>query len=481
MSSQHQERQPAGQSANTAPSPVEGQPLNDTTHRVAVVGGGPAGLMAAETLAMAGFGVDLYDALPSVGRKLLIAGKGGLNITHSEEASAFRQRYGARQREMTPLLDAFGADDLREWMRGLGIESFVGSSGRVFPLDMKAAPLLRAWLRRLRAGGVNLHMRHRCLGIESIPASAGAVDHVRLRLQTPDGERVVTAAAAILALGGGSWAKLGADGRWVSWLTAAGVPVAPLRPANCGFDVGWSEFLRSRFAGEPVKNIAAWIDQAITVPTLASPAGGLSANRPAESPAAAPTRTARAKARRGEFVITDSGVEGGLIYALSAPLRDAIERDGSATLWLDLLPERNVEQVAAEIAHARGRRSLSSHLASRLGLKGVKAALLHEFTPAEVFATAASEPQRLAMAIKALPLRLRATRPLDEAISSAGGVRFEALDDTLMLQALPGVFCAGEMLDWEAPTGGYLLTGCLASGRAAGLGAAHWLRERMPK
>ena len=445
--------------------------------RVAVVGGGPAGLMAAETLAAAGFAVDLYDALPSLARKLLIAGKGGLNITHSEPAAAFRQRYGARAREMAPLLDAFGPEQLREWMRGLGIDSFVGSSGRVFPLDMKAAPLLRAWLRRLRASGVRLHVRHRCLGVESTPESEDAGDRVRLRLQTPDGEHVATAAAAILALGGGSWSKLGADGRWLTWLTAAGVPVAPLRPANCGFDVGWSEFLRSRFAGEPVKNVAARIDEVAVMPAVAVTAGALTAGSPADAVDALASRAAGGKARRGEFVITDSGVEGGLIYALSAPLRDAIERDGSATLWLDLLPERSVEQVVAEIAHARGRRSLSSHLASRLGLKGVKAALLHEFTAAEVFAAAAGEPQRLAMAIKALPMRLRATRPLDEAISSAGGVLFEALDEALMLQALPGVFCAGEMLDWEAPTGGYLLTGCFASGRAAGLGAANWIKS----
>jgi len=449
--------------------------------RVAVVGGGPAGLMAAETLAAAGFAVDLYDAMPSLARKLLIAGKGGLNITHSEPAATFRQRYGARAREMAPLLDAFGPEQLREWMRGLGIDSFVGSSGRVFPLDMKAAPLLRAWLRRLRASGVRLHVRHRCLGVESTPESEDAGDRVRLRLQTPDGEHLATAAAAILALGGGSWAKLGADGRWLRWLTAAGVPVAPLRPANCGFDVGWSEFLRSRFAGEPVKSVAAWIDEAAVVPAVASRAAAVAAGSPAEQRADAVDALAAsatgAARRRGEFVVTENGVEGSLIYALSAPLRDAIERDGCATLWLDLLPERSIEQVAAEIAHARGRRSLSSHLASRLGLKGVKAALLHEFTPADVFAAAAGEPQRLAMAIKALPVRLRATRPLDEAISSAGGVLFEALDDKLMLQALPGVFCAGEMLDWEAPTGGYLLTGCFASGHAAGLGAANWIKS----
>jgi hypothetical protein len=365
-----------------------------------------------------------------------------MNITHSEPAAVFRARYGARQDRLAPLLDAFGPEALREWIHGLGIDTFVGSSGRVFPTDMKAAPLLRAWLHRLREAGVRFHVRHRWCGIEALDTGAYG-----LRFATPDGEKRVEADAVVLALGGGSWAKLGSDGKWVEQLQAAGVQLAPLRPANCGFDADWSEHLRERFAGQPVKNVSALF------------ADG-------------------AKHRRaGEFVITANGVEGGLIYALSAPLRDAIERDGSATLLLDLLPGHDGQRVLNEVAHPRGSRSLSSHLQSRLGLKGAKMALLHECVTREILAN----PLRLAASIKALPLRLIATRPLDEAISSAGGVAFEALDENLMIRHLPGVFCAGEMLDWEAPTGGYLLTGCFASGHAAGRGVAAWISEHGPR
>ena len=398
------------------------------THTV-IIGGGPAGLMAAEVLSQAGFAVDLYDAMPSVGRKFLMAGKGGLNLTHSEPLDAFLSRYGDRRREIEPWLRAFGPDDLRAWVKGLGVDTFVGSSGRVFPSEMKAAPLLRAWLHRLRAAGVRFHVRHRWLGWNAQGA---------LRFDTPAGEVAQTAEITILALGGGSWAKLGSDGAWVPVLEQNGVTVAPLRPANCGFDCGWSEHFRTRHAGEPLKLVALAF------------AG---------------------ETRRGECVVTETGVEGSLVYAFSARLRDAIEADGAATLHLDLLPDRSAENVAAEVARPRGSRSLSSHLQSRLGLKGVKAALLRECLPAEILA----DPARLAAAIKALPIKLIAPRPLDEAISSAGGVAFSAFDDHLMLRARPGVFCAGEMLDWEAPTGGYLLTACFASGRAAGLGARDWL------
>ena len=406
--------------------------------RVAVVGGGPAGLMAAEALLGRGIEVDLYDAMPSVGRKFLMAGKGGMNITHAEAPEAFLNRYGERAAQFAPLLADFGAPALRDWIHGLGIETFVGSSGRVFPTDMKAAPLLRAWLHRLREGGLRLHARHRWEGFEGRPDGRHA-----LRFTTPQGALQVECEAVVLALGGGSWSRLGSDGRWVAPLAAAGVEIAPLRPANCGFDARWSAHLRERFAGAPVKPVAAMLD-----------ADGSSR-------------------RQGEFIITENGVEGGLIYALTAPLRDAIERDGATTLWLDLLPGRDAQRVLSEVAHPRGTRSWSSHLDSRLGLKGAKVALLHECLPREAFA----DPAALARGIKALPLRLVAPRPLDEAISSAGGVRFEALDDQLMLKTLPGVFCAGEMLDWEAPTGGYLLTGCFASGRAAGRGVLAWLNE----
>ncbi|MDT3736399.1 MAG: TIGR03862 family flavoprotein [Denitratisoma sp.] len=407
---------------------------NLSQRSVAIVGGGPAGLMAAEALSRGGVRVDVYDAMPSLGRKFLLAGKGGLNLTHAEPRELFLSRYGGRRARIEPLLDAFGPEALREWARGLGVETFVGSSGRVFPVEKKAAPLLRAWLHRLREAGVRFHVRHRWLGWDA----AGA-----LRFQAPQGEQAVRADAVVLALGGGSWPQLGSDGAWVPQLVQRGVDVAALRPANCGFDIGWSEHFRTRFAGHPVKSVVA---------SLADEDGAV-------------------ERRQGEFVVTASGIEGSLVYALSARLRDEIAARGSAVLHLDLAPGRDLPRLVDELSRPRGARSLSSHLQSCIGLKGVKVGLLREVLPAEDFA----DPARLAAAIKALPLRLVAPRPIAEAISSAGGVMFEALDERLMIRQLPGVFCAGEMLDWEAPTGGYLLTACFASGRAAGLGVLAWL------
>jgi uncharacterized flavoprotein (TIGR03862 family) len=401
----------------------------------AVIGGGPAGLMAAEVLVQGGVKVNLYDAMPSVGRKFLIAGRGGLNLTHSEPYEQFLTRYGARRPQIEPLLDRFGPDDLRQWVHELGSETFVGTSGRVFPTDMKTAPLLRAWLDRLETAGVAFHLRHRWQGWDE----AGA-----LRFITPDGEQSVQAEATILALGGGSWAKLGSDGAWVALLAERGVAIAPLRPANCGFDVGWSDLFRQKFAGQPLKSVILTFTNSQNITFQ----------------------------RQGEFVITETGVEGSLIYAVSALLRDEIEAAGSATFHLDLSPNRSRQWLADRLARPRGSRSLSSYLQSRVGLKGVKVGLLREVLPA-----AFDDPAQLAAAIKTLPVRLVAVRPLDEAISTAGGVTFEALDERLMVRALPGVFCAGEMLDWEAPTGGYLLTACLANGRAAGQGALAWLRR----
>lgn len=402
-----------------------------------MIGGGPAGLMAAEALSAAGVAVDLYEAMPSVGRKFLLAGKGGLNLTHSEPREPFFSRYGERRAALAHALEAFDGQALRDWAHGLGITTFVGTSGRVFPKEMKAAPLLRAWLHRLRGAGVRIHARHRWLGWS---------DDGSLRLATPDGERSIAADATVLALGGASWPRLGSDAAWVPLLEARGIPVRPLRPANCGFEARWSEHLRTRHAGEPVKSAIA---------TFADAHG----------------RTHR---REGEFVVTASGVEGGLIYALSAPLRNAIEADGTATLHIDLAPKWTAGRLRDELARPRGSRSLAGHIQSRTGLKGVKVALLREIVPADDF----RDPDRLAAAIKSLPLTLVAPRPVEEAISTAGGVAFEALDERHMLRALPGVFCAGEMLDWEAPTGGYLLTACFATGRAAALGALSFLSRR---
>lgn len=404
---------------------------------VAIIGGGPAGLMAAEVLIQGGVRVDLYDAMPSVGRKFLMAGKGGMNITHSEPMEPFLSRYGARRARIKPLLDAFGPEALREWIHGLGITTFVGTSGRVFPIHMKAAPLLRAWLHRLRKAGVHFHMRHRWCGWDENGA---------LRFATPQGEHSVNTDAVVLALGGGSWARLGSDGTWAPLLAQRGIPVVPLRPANCGFDVDWSQHFSSRFAGHPVKAVSA---------TFTDAAGEI-------------------HRRQGDLMVTATGIEGGLIYALSAHLRDEIAATGAAVIYLDLAPGKDLPRIIAEIAHPRGSRSMASHLQSRANIKGVKAGLLRELAPSDF-----ANSEHLAASIKSLSLRLIAPRPLDEAISSAGGVAFEALNECLMVRAIPGVFCAGEMLDWEAPTGGYLLTACFASGRVAGLGALAHLKQEI--
>jgi hypothetical protein len=394
--------------------------------RAAVIGGGPAGLMAAEVLLAGGVEVDLFDAMPSVGRKFLLAGKGGLNLTHSEPDARLRSRYEQSAAPLAPMLDVFNAMALRRWAAELGVETFVGTSGRVFPVDMKAAPLLRAWMHRLRAAGLRTHMRRRWRG------------------WTPEGmldfrDLLVRADVTVLALGGASWARLGSDGAWVPLLASRGVQVTPLRPSNCGFDrvEPWSDYLRGRHAGQPVKPVVADF-------------GG--------------------RRQQGEFVLTDTGVEGSLIYAFSANLREAIARDGSATLHLDLLPDHSADRVRDELLRPRGARSLATHLKCRLGVAGLKLALLHELLGPQGLHDAAA----VADALKAYPLELGAARPLDEAISTAGGVQWSELDGNLMLRRAPGVFCAGEMLDWEAPTGGYLLTACFATGRCAGLGALSW-------
>jgi uncharacterized flavoprotein (TIGR03862 family) len=409
-------------------------PHHHSSRNATIIGGGPAGLMAAEILCNKGVQVDLYDAMPSVGRKFLLAGKGGMNLTHAEPFDTFLTRYGTRNASIAPLLSLFGPEALRAWVHELGINTFVGTSGRVFPADMKAAPLLRAWLHRLRTGGVKFHMRHRWLGWR---------EDGTLRFETPAGEQAVSADTVVLALGGGSWARLGSDGAWIPLLAQRGVDIAPLQPANCGFDISWSEHFRTRFAGHPLKPVTLTCTDA----------------------------QQNTIHRKGECMVTATGIEGGLIYALSSCLRDEITEKGSALIHLDLTPGKNLQRVQEEVAHPRGSRSMASHLQSKVGITGVKAGLLREVLMTADFAW----PERIAAAIKALPLRLLAPRPIDEAISSAGGVRFESLDTHLMTRSIPGVFCAGEMLDWESPTGGYLLTACIASGRGAGLGALAWL------
>ncbi len=402
---------------------------------LAIIGGGPAGLMAAEVACAAGIEVDVFEGKGSVGRKFLIAGKGGLNLTHAEPRPGFDARYRERRDAVGAWLDDFDADALREWARGLGIDTYVGSSHRVFPADRKAAPLLRGWVRRLRDQGVRFHVQHQWLGWS---------DDGALRFATPAGELHVAAPATVLALGGASWPQLGSDGAWQPLLAARGVDVAPLAPSNCGFDIGWSEHFANRHAGTPLKPVVAfWREDG------------------------------REHQRQGECVVTTTGIEGSLVYALSAPLRDAIARDGEATLHLDLAPGREFDRLRRDLGKPRNGRSVSEHLRRQIGLTGVRSALLHEVLGKAQM----DDVELLARTIKRLPLVLKHARPVEEAISSAGGVRLEAMDARLMLDALPGVFCAGEMLDWEAPTGGYLLTACFASGRRAGLGAVEWLRS----
>ncbi|TAL99361.1 MAG: TIGR03862 family flavoprotein [Rhodanobacter sp.] len=404
--------------------------------RLAIIGGGPAGLMAAEIACAAGIHVDLYDATGSVGRKFLLAGKGGLNLTHAEPPAHFLERYGARQTEIGRWLAAFDAQALRAWARGLGVETFVGSSGRVFPIDMKAAPLLRRWVRRLRESGVEFHMHHRWLGWQA---------HDALHFASPQGERAVPADTVVLALGGASWPQLGSDGAWVAPLARAGIDMAPLQPANCGFELAWSEHLRDRFAGAPLKPVVAhWVD-----------------------------RRGVAHRRQGEFVLSEYGIEGSLVYALGAELREQIAERGEALLLLDLVPGYTQPILAERLATPRGKHSIGDWLRRRAGLDAAKCALVFELVDKPTLA----DPAALAGQLKALPLRLRAPRPVAEAISTAGGVRLEALDEHMMLRDRPGVFCAGEMLDWEAPTGGYLLTACCASGLLAGRGAVRWLQR----
>ncbi|MDO8420956.1 MAG: TIGR03862 family flavoprotein [Parvibaculum sp.] len=396
---------------------------------VAIIGGGPAGLMAAEALMARGHRPHLFDAMPSLGRKFLMAGKSGLNLTHSEEYTTFVTRFGESGSHLRAALDAMPPEAIAQWADGLGVKTFTGTSGRIFPTDFKAAPLLRAWIKHLRDNGLTIHVRHRWTGWDADGA---------LTFETREGAATVMARSTVLALGGASWPQLGSDASWVAPLEARGAAVTPLAASNCGFDVNWTPFVSERFAGAPVKPVVLSFD---------------------------------GESHRGEFVVTAKGVEGSGVYALASRLRETIERDGQATLMLDLAPDRSAERLQGNLSRPRDKASFANFLRKVTGIDGVKAALLRECLPKETFDDMAA----LAAGIKAVPQVLRRARPIEEAISSAGGVAFTGLDEHYMLRNMAGIFCAGEMLDWDAPTGGYLLSACFATGRAAGIGAATWL------
>lgn len=404
---------------------------------LAIIGGGPAGLMAAEAALAARpeLTVCVFEAKPSLARKFLMAGKSGLNLTHVEQTKAFLSRFGRASNKLKSQIEAFPPYELRRWADDLGAETFVGSSGRIFPTVMKASPLLRNWLRRLQQQGADVRLNQKWLGWDE-------KGHLKFRDVKTGYEQLIDADATILALGGASWPKLGSVGDWVPLLEEAGIPCAPWKPANCGFDIDWTAFFKEKFGGEPVKNVRLSIGE---------------------------------EALRGEFVVSDKGVEGSAIYTLSAPIRDGLEETGTATVLLDLMPDRTVAQLANRLSVPRGKRSFATHMRKSVRLEGVKAALLRELAPEMAQAGALEDPQALAQTIKALPLTLSGARPLEEAISVAGGVRWSALSFDLSTRERPDVYCVGEMVDWEAPTGGYLLTASMAQGRWAGNAAAEAL------
>jgi uncharacterized flavoprotein (TIGR03862 family) len=409
--------------------------MSSPSKRIAIIGAGPAGLMAAEVLAQGGAKVIIYDAMPSAGRKFLMAGRGGLNLTHSEPLPQFLARYREAMPYLKAAIEAFPPQALRDWSETLGQETFVGSSGRVFPKAFKASPLLRAWLRRLDSMGVKLALRHRWSGWD---------EQGRLRFQTSDGPRVVEASTTVLALGGASWPRLGSDGAWTDTLAAQGVKITPLRPANCGFTVAWSDIFRNRFEGQPLKGI---------------------------------TLTSGAHSVRGEAIVTRSGIEGGAIYALSADLREAIVRDGTAMLSVALRPDLGMDNLTTKLSAPKGKQSLSNFLRKAAQLSPVAIGVLQEAAKASGVSLASMPAAELARLINAVPIQLSGVAPIARAISTAGGIAFDELDADFMLRRLPGVFAAGEMLDWEAPTGGYLLQASFATGAAAGRGALKWLSE----
>ncbi|MDE5443612.1 TIGR03862 family flavoprotein [Bradyrhizobium sp. CSA207] len=407
--------------------------MTSPDNHVAVIGAGPAGLMAAEALAHGGVRVTVYDAMPSAGRKLLMAGRGGLNLTHSEPLPQFMARYREAMPNLQSAIEAFPPEALRAWCEALGEPTFVGTSGRVFPKAFKASPLLRAWLRRLDAAGVRFAFRHRWTGWDA---------EGRLLFQTPGGTSAVAADATVLALGGASWPRLGSDGGWTTLLADKGVEIAPLRPANCGFTVAWSDVFRTRFEGQPLKGIALSFGP---------------------------------HSLRGEATITLAGIEGGAIYALSAELREAVTAKGEAVLHVALRPDVGRAELVKRLSAARGKQSFSNFLRKAAQLPPVAVGLLQEAAIGTGQSLSAMPPQRLAEFINAVPIELTGVAPIARAISSAGGIAFEELDPDFMIRKLPGVFAAGEMLDWEAPTGGYLLQASFATGAAAGRGALRWI------
>ena len=404
-------------------------------NHVAIIGAGPAGLMAAEVLSEAGTRVTVYDAMPSAGRKFLMAGRGGLNLTHSEPLEAFLDRYRKARPSLEAAIHAFPPEHLRRWSAAVGQPTFVGSSGRVFPESFKASPLLRAWLRRLASRDVTFALRHRWIGWD---------ENGQLLFQTPDGQRAVEARATVLALGGASWPRLGSDGAWQATLAAKGVAISPLRPANCGFLVGWSKSFRDRFEGQPLKGVAL----SFGPDTL-----------------------------RGEAVITRAGIEGGAIYALSAELREAILKSGEATLHVALRPDLETGDMIRQLSTPRGKQSFSNFLRKAIRLSAVAIGLLQEAAVASGVALSSLSLASLAELINAVPIKLNGVAPIARAISTAGGISFDELDADFMIRCLPGIFAAGEMLDWEAPTGGYLLQAAFATGAAAARGVSKWLSE----
>lgn len=393
--------------------------------------------MAAQTLTERGLSVDLFDRMPSPGRKFLIAGKGGLNLTHSEPFPDFLKKYGVRETWLAPYLSNFGPSHVREWAKNLGTETFIGTSGRVFPVGMKAAPLLFAWKDRLRSAGVGFYYKTQFTGFGEDGSLVFQQDGSILKRKYR---------AVIFALGGASWGTTGSKGDWVPEFERMGIVLAPFKPANCGFDVPWSTIFKEKYDGKPLKSVTV---------ALIEPDGLI-------------------LQKRGEFIVTSDGIEGSLIYALSSRIRNSIEQNGRTDLYLDLLPDTPRSTLIDQLSKYRGKKTISNFLEKATGLRGVKLGLLYEFIQRDDLI----HPLKCAQAIKALPIPITSPHPLDEAISSAGGVRFEELTDELMVRRLPGVFCAGEMLDWEAPTGGYLITACLATGVAAANGAARWLNSQ---